>query len=93
MHFLRMYMYIYLTTTTCTNNMQVPSSDFPTRELFRGKQVASLKSNNNGSKGAGEADQANDITLMIFWQVKNLNSVTCSTYSISKGKSIYMYFW
>ena len=56
--------YAILLTST---NTQVPSSDFPTRELFRGKQVASLKDNNNGS--TGEGDQDNDITLMIFWQV------------------------
>ena len=56
--------YAILLTST---NTQVPSSDFPTRELFRGKQVASLKDNNNGSTGEGNQD--NDITLMIFWQV------------------------
>ena len=75
--------YVILFTST---NMQVPSSDFPTRELFRGKQVASLKDNNNGS--TAEGDQDNDITLMIFWQVQCITSTHVHVCSISIEEKI-----
>ena len=40
--------------------------------MLRGKQVALLVKDNNGSKSASEVDQSRDIMLIIFWQVSQL---------------------
>ena len=51
---------------------QVPSSDFPTKDLYRGSLQAKsslLQQGDSRSEGSGEIDYSANITLIIFWQV------------------------